>query len=973
MKLKLSSMLACPVIIGGLIASYSAIAEEDSGRRIEEVIVTAEKREATVSDTSISITAFDSEMIENLGLQSADELVNFIPATTRDAYDIRIRGVGRNFRALGGDPGVATYYNGIYSPDFGIAASENALYDLERVEVLRGPQGTLYGRNSIGGALNYVTKRPTMEVEGELRAQLGAYDTREFYGVLSGPLIKDRLAARLVGVKRDRDGHQDSLSDSPDTDSIDDRNLALSLLWQVSDDISWNFRVNDRKSDRVIPGAVLLDIGPGPQRGQPHTDNPVNGLICNNSRIGGGCQLGNPDIDANWPGAIAFDDPQGGGTFYTANNRPGVDPVGWPGQPNSYFGQNPNLRELGVSTKDPNNETQVNYDGSDCDDFPYTDCNSNHELFEHISSQSNITWDINDNMSLTYLFGTTDFEYTFNQDLDQTDADFTKYRQTVLEDVWNYSHELQLNWSIGDKFTATSGVYFFKEVRDQDYSLSNTTPRFTEPTNYGGLTIPFGFLGGASTLDLFCGGAIAATGNCDHRELGDAPVGTSIYGIWGGDERGDAYHHQNTVKNEATAIFTQGTYQFNDHWALVLGIRYAEDKKSAREVRGGWFYDSLSWAAPWMGTGAFPGYTQLAATNVFMGAATPTGDPVNPIAPVCPGGGITDYDTCATPLQLLGMPLSYTSTIEGSDKWSDTNFRVNVDWTPTEDILMYFSFTTGYRAGGYQLGVTDARDNPRDPETGLPLPGAGLEPLTYDKETVESIEIGYKGMHFDGTLQMNMSIYQYTYDGYQDRLNVFDPLRGRGVDIVQNANGVINRGFEVESLWLATERLTIGGNYSYTDAFYDDDYYVIEDDNPDVPPSVFGNATTNPDLFVFNAKGNQLKKIPEHKATVWGSYEIPTSIGTWQLRADYSYTGAYQDSGIDRELDKVPARHRVNAAIIWEDLRRRWTIRGFVDNVTDEQNLRDIGTASESGHWAQTGTILYPRYWGLDVTWRFGQ
>ncbi len=125
--------------------------EEDIDRSgIEEITVTAEKRTSTVSDTSMSITAFDSSLIEDLGMQGANDLMDQLPATTRDAYDVRIRGVGRNFRALGGDPGVATYYNGIYSPDFGIAAGESYLYDVERIEVLRGPQGTLYGRNSIG-------------------------------------------------------------------------------------------------------------------------------------------------------------------------------------------------------------------------------------------------------------------------------------------------------------------------------------------------------------------------------------------------------------------------------------------------------------------------------------------------------------------------------------------------------------------------------------------------------------------------------------------------------------------------------------------------------------------------------------------------------------------------------------------------------------------------------------------------------
>ena len=114
--------------VAWLLAGFALQANAEGERRqIEEVIVTAERVEATVSDTSISITAIGSEMLEDMGIQSANEFVNYIPATTRDDYDIRIRGVGRNFRALGGDPGVATYYNGVYSEDSLIALTENAL------------------------------------------------------------------------------------------------------------------------------------------------------------------------------------------------------------------------------------------------------------------------------------------------------------------------------------------------------------------------------------------------------------------------------------------------------------------------------------------------------------------------------------------------------------------------------------------------------------------------------------------------------------------------------------------------------------------------------------------------------------------------------------------------------------------------------------------------------------------------------
>ena len=163
--------------------------DEDAGRRIEEVVVYGERVESTVSDTSVSITAMDAEFLSDMGIQGPNEMMNFIPATTRTDWDVKIRGIGRNFRGLGGDPGVGTYYNGIYSSDFGIASTESGLYDLERIEVLRGPQGTLYGRNSIGGVMNYVTKKPNHdEWEGNVRLIVGQYATHEMYGVVSGPV-----------------------------------------------------------------------------------------------------------------------------------------------------------------------------------------------------------------------------------------------------------------------------------------------------------------------------------------------------------------------------------------------------------------------------------------------------------------------------------------------------------------------------------------------------------------------------------------------------------------------------------------------------------------------------------------------------------------------------------------------------------------------------------------------------------------
>ena len=139
-----------------------------------------------------------------------------------------MRGVGRNFRALGGDPGVSTYMNGIYSEDL-LTATAATFWDVERIEVLRGPQGTLYGRNAVGGAINILYKEPTNEFEAAVKGIVGNYGAQEVYGALSGPIVKDKLMGRVNFAHRERDGVIDEIGDGPDLDSLGTDNFAVLL------------------------------------------------------------------------------------------------------------------------------------------------------------------------------------------------------------------------------------------------------------------------------------------------------------------------------------------------------------------------------------------------------------------------------------------------------------------------------------------------------------------------------------------------------------------------------------------------------------------------------------------------------------------------------------------------------------------------------------------------------------------------
>ncbi len=159
-------------------------------------MVSAERREASIQDTSISITALTGDNLEDFGIRNQEDLQNFIPATTIQPYDSTVRGVGRNFRALGGDPGVATYTQGIYSEDL-ITATAATFWDVGRIEFLRGPQGTLYGRNAVGGAINILYNEPAFEKDFAFKSIVGNFGTKEAYGMFNTPLIDDKLAMRV--------------------------------------------------------------------------------------------------------------------------------------------------------------------------------------------------------------------------------------------------------------------------------------------------------------------------------------------------------------------------------------------------------------------------------------------------------------------------------------------------------------------------------------------------------------------------------------------------------------------------------------------------------------------------------------------------------------------------------------------------------------------------------------------------------
>ena len=182
----------------------SSGSQSDEARRrfgqsaTEDIIVTAQRREERLQDVPVAISVYGAEKRDELGIETIQDVAKFTPGVSFSEFPNRlfVRGVGRFTNQLGSDPGVATYVDGFYTSETTAIGSSPILVD--RVEILRGPQGTLFGRNAIGGAANVISQRPTPELHAEVRMIAGNYETIAGAAAISGP-ITNWLRFRVTG------------------------------------------------------------------------------------------------------------------------------------------------------------------------------------------------------------------------------------------------------------------------------------------------------------------------------------------------------------------------------------------------------------------------------------------------------------------------------------------------------------------------------------------------------------------------------------------------------------------------------------------------------------------------------------------------------------------------------------------------------------------------------------------------------
>jgi iron complex outermembrane receptor protein len=529
---------------------------------IEELVVTAEKREQNLQDVPVAISAFTSEKRDLIGIKSIQDLTNFTPGLNYTSGNDRaaVRGIGRLTNAHPVAVPVAVYDDGIYTTSTTTAGKSPIFTD--RIEVLRGPQGTLYGRNSLGGAINVISKRPTQDTYAEVRGTIASYDRTLFEAAMSGPLAPD-LQFRLAGNwEKQRKGYFENIVPGMPSEG------------NVIDQFFVEGQLQAKFGDRLDGWAKFSLAG------------------WNNG--------------AGGPGARSSYSPSpfGFGEFGAQNVS-----AGFACAPGGVVTNVVNTSPMGC----------VNPAASDPRKFANNVAQSV-SLDETYTIATNLTYHF-DNMDLKYVGGGNNYHYTLIQDngggsissftiptrpasagppnatcsagaqalrLCTPLTIFPRQASTYQEDYHNISHELNLGSTTKSNFQWLGGLYFYREGYEQP--VYTTLFDQAQLANAPSASVP----------------AITGTAlppSTDRRLYDDRPQ----------------------FEEESYAAYGQVDWKFTDTLKLTIGLRYNHDKLTGTEaVRVICFATTPCGTVPEL-LGSFTPPVDVTASVVYKGPDLPAG------------------------------------------------------------------------------------------------------------------------------------------------------------------------------------------------------------------------------------------------------------------------------------------------------------------------------------------------------------
>jgi iron complex outermembrane recepter protein len=739
---------------------------------VETVVVTSSKIKGDIQTVPIAITALSQEQLTSRQIAGGPDLVKEVPnltfsKTNFTGYNIEIRGIGTQAISVTTDPAVAVAFNDI--PFLRNHFFEQEFYDVSQVEVLRGPQGTLYGRNATAGVVNVISAKPTDQFEAMASADIGNYHNRRYEGMINIPVVDDWLDIRVAGEWTKRDGYSfNAITNQP----IDGRDLwssRITIGWKPLENVQatliWeHFQEND---DRMRTAKQLCKTAPIPGVIEGVSTGASDGFNVGSSGAPGDF-LSQGCLPAGLYSADAFEVPNG----YSLSYYSGLTDAGVPVRARfdvySETVQSRNLRVI-ESSIDPiykakNDTLELNTDYEITPALTFTsqtgfnnDFLWSTEDYNRFNSAPGVfqTGGANSNFRIILpdpLAGTNDIP---NDSGIFCDPQLGCSDRLVAQDLsdehaWQLSQEFRLasnfsgplNFSIG-------GSYLHYETEENYYVFINTLSLFS--VDHGDVSIPgFQYQPGVSDNShcLLGGYRLPSPADIYDVRLCGYIDPNPIPSL---NNKGHNYFlSQNPYSLNSYAGFGEVYYNIASDLKLTGGLRWTEDKKRFIEI----------------------------------------------------------------PSELLTGGIGYETSGIVDQQWDQLTGRAAANWSPkldfTDQTLVYGSYAHGYKAGGA---------NPPGaifPTTGAIGSGGNLitnplHPLTFKPEFIDAYELGTKNTVLDGALTLNGDVFYYNYKGYQisrivDRTAIND-----------NFDAHI-KGAELETSWEAAPGLKFSFAGGYEDA-----------------------------------------------------------------------------------------------------------------------------------------------------------
>ncbi|MFT6898277.1 MAG: iron complex outermembrane receptor protein [Paraglaciecola sp.] len=397
------------------------IAEEAKGHVIEVIEINARKRVESIQESPLAVSAFTGDALKNRGLGDISQMDQFVPNLSFDTTapisgssntsSVFIRGIGQTDFVFTSDPGVGIYLDGVY-----IARSTGSVLDsmdIERVEIIRGPQGTLFGKNTIGGAISVTTARPDEEFRGAVEVTVGNFGNKKLRGYVNIP-ITDDFYTRLSLSSNEKDGYATRILTGQSLGGEDKQAARLTARWYAADSLTFDFSADYSTANEESPASSLVNFN-SDEIGGPST--LFAGLAYNNL-IGG-----NPLAGSEIPALAAF------------SLLPGL-PADTPRYDSRFL------------TGDLRKSNATGPTGSKYDIF---------------GSSLIAEWDVNEDFTIKSITGYREFDSQFGRDADGSPLNLVHTMNDMSHE--QFSQEFQF---IGSSFDNTlnwvAGIYYFDET-----------------------------------------------------------------------------------------------------------------------------------------------------------------------------------------------------------------------------------------------------------------------------------------------------------------------------------------------------------------------------------------------------------------------------------------------------------------------------------------------------------------------------